>query len=157
MKKKSFFAIIFVLVLLFTLMALLTGCDRKSDEADTAGTVLNDAPVGTTEPAETGESAVETEKISDEQALSAIRYYCLSSNPNLESIVNSGEYPVYWEISAGDERETVVLFRAYTGALVRYYIDRLTGDTYVTEFVPGITPEEQRTDESFNVRDYISD
>ena len=37
-------------------------------------------------------------QFSDEQALSAIRSYCYAQNPDLEQIVNAGEYPVYWEI-----------------------------------------------------------
>ena len=93
--------------------------------------------------------------LSDEQALSAIKSYCYISNPELESIVKAGEYPVYWDISSSDEDEIVVLFRSYTGVQIRYYIDRASGDTYVTEFVPGIIDDEQRTDESFNVRDYV--
>ena len=93
--------------------------------------------------------------LSDELALSAIRSYCLSADPDLEEIVNAGEYPVYWEIASSDAGQIVVLYRSYTGALLRYYIDRMTGETYVTEFVPGITSEEQRTEESFNVRDYF--
>lgn len=93
--------------------------------------------------------------ITDEQALRAIRTYCCTVNPNLEDIVNAEEYPVYWEISSSGEDETAVLFRSYTGAQIRYYINRTTGETYVTEYVPGITPEEQRTDESLNIRDYL--
>ncbi len=92
--------------------------------------------------------------LTDEQALAAIRQYCLNSNPDLEGIVNAGEYPVYWEIASSDATEIVVLYRSYTGALVRYYIDRATGETYVTEFVSGITPEEQQTEEHLNVWDY---
>jgi len=94
--------------------------------------------------------------LTDEQALAAIRQYCLSSNPDLEGIVNAGEYPVYWEIASSDVNEVVVLYRSYTGSLVRYYIDRATGETYVTEFVSGITPEEQRTEEHLNVWDYMA-
>ena len=45
----------------------------------------------------------------------------------------------------------MVLFRSYTGAQVRYYIDRATGDVHVTEFVPGITPEGMPSEESLNV------
>ena len=74
---------------------------------------------------------------------------------NLEAIVNAGDYPAYWEIESGDAQEVVVLFRSYTGALVRYYIDRTTGDTRVTEFVPGITPEEMPSEESLNAWDYV--
>lgn len=43
---------------------------------------------------------------------------------------------------------------SYTAAQIRYYIDRNTGDTYVTEFVPGMTDGEGKTDEQFNVKDY---
>ena len=101
--------------------------------------------------------AKEKTAISEEQALSAIRKYCYISNPDLEGVANAGDYPVYWDISSGDEQEIVVLFRSYTGAQIRYHIDRHSGDTYVTEFVPGVTAEEERTEESFNVRDYFSD
>ena len=93
--------------------------------------------------------------LSDEQALTAIRNYCIAGNPDLESIA-AEDYPTYWELASSDANQIVVLFRSYTGALVRYYIDRATGDTYVTEFVPGITAEEMRTEESLNVRDYLS-
>lgn len=94
--------------------------------------------------------------LTDELALSAIRNYCLRENPDLESIVNAGEYPVSWEIESSDEQQIVALFRSYTGALVRYYIDRATGETCVTEFVPGITTGEQRTEESFNIWDCVA-
>ena len=40
-------------------------------------------------------------------------------------------------------------------AQIRYYINPTTGETYVTEYVEGITPEEERTEESLNVRDYL--
>ena len=50
----------------------------------------------------------------------------------------------------------LVLFRSYTGAQNRYYIDPVSGEATVTELVPGIMDEEQRTDESLNVWDYLS-
>ena len=156
MNKKVIHAAAFVL-LLFMLMTTLCGCGRKSDAAETIEPVLDDAFVSTTEPGDSPETEAGTvEKLSDEQVLSAIKSYCYMINPDLEGIVNAEEYPVYWEIYSSDEHETVVLFRSYTGAQNRYYIDRITGDAYVTEYVPGITLEEQRTDESFNVRDYLS-
>ncbi len=93
--------------------------------------------------------------LSDEQALAAVQKYCYAANPDLENIVKAGETPVYWEIASGNEQEAVVLFRSYTGAQTRYYIDRATGDTYVTEFVPGITPAEERTEETLNVWEYL--
>ena len=95
-------------------------------------------------------------RISDEQALAAVRNYCCIKDPELAGMAEAGEYPVYWELASGSDAGIVVLFRSYTGAQIRYYIDRVTGETYVTEFVPGITPEEERTDESLNLWEYLS-
>ena len=94
-------------------------------------------------------------KLSAEQTLAAVKKYCFAANPDLESIVQAGEYPVYWEIASASGQEIVVLFRSYTGAQLRYYIDPVTGDTTVTEFVPGVTAEEAPTGESFNAWDYL--
>ncbi len=93
--------------------------------------------------------------ITDEQALSAIKKYCYENNPDLENIVNAGEYEVYWCVESIDDTDIVILYRSYTGAQLRYYIDRFSGDTYGKEYVPGITDEEQWTDEYFNVKDYF--
>ena len=60
-------------------------------------------------------------------------------------------------MSTNEDGEIVVLYRSYTAAQTRYYIDSVTGDTYVTELVPGIIDDEQRTGETFNVRDYLVD
>ena len=65
------------------------------------------------------------------------------------------KYQVSWEVESSSEQEIVVLYRSYTSAQIRYHIDRSTGETYVTEFVPGITAAEERTDESFNLWDYV--
>ena len=94
--------------------------------------------------------------MSDEQALAAVERYCYSSNPDLKGIADSGEYPVSWQISEYSDEQIVILYRSYTGAEVRYYIDPVTGDAYATEFVSGVTAEEQRTDETLNVWDYVN-
>lgn len=101
------------------------------------------------------EEVVIPESISDEQAVEAIRNYCCTVNSDLESIA-AKEYPVYWVIESSDDSEVVVMFRSYTGAQVRYYIDRVTGTTNITEFVQGITEEEEPTGESFDVREYMN-
>ena len=94
--------------------------------------------------------------MSDEQACAAIERYCCLSNPDLKGIVESGEYPVSWKITEYSEEQIVILFHSYTGADVRYYIDPVSGEAYVTEFVSGVTAEEQRTDETLNVWDYMN-
>ena len=68
---------------------------------------------------------------------------------------DSDDHTVYWDVSTNDNGEIVVLYRSYTGAQTRYYIDPDSGETYVTELVPGIIDEEQRTEESLNVKEYI--
>ena len=90
-------------------------------------------------------------RLTDGQAVSAIRNYCLINYPGLEDMADS----VYWDVASSGEQEIAVVFRSYTGALNRYYIDPYTGDTYVTEQVPGIIDDERRTEESLNTWDYL--
>ena len=135
----------------------MTGCAKKENTgiiggADEPTTIVLEPEISKDEP----KKAV-SDIITEDQAIAAIKNYCHLTNPDLADIEKAGEYPVYWEIASSDDKEIVVLYRSYTGALVRYYIDTTSGDTYVTEFVSGITPEEERTDESFNVKDYISE
>ena len=93
-------------------------------------------------------------RISSEQALAAVTRYCMIGNPELEEHVNAGDHPVSWGIEAEDADQIVVLFRSYTGAEIRYYIDPVSGETEVTEFVSGIMTEEQPAGETLNVWDY---
>lgn len=89
--------------------------------------------------------------ITDEMALDGIHNRCILENPdNLDLGAD------HWIVESSSDSEVVVLFIAYTGAEIRYYIDRATGNTHVTEFVEGIHEEEQPSDESFNVKDYIT-
>ena len=129
------------LSLVFILSMMICSCGKNSDEI---AVKIEDIP-------ETEDTIAEL--ISDEQAIDAIRKYCCAINPDLESIA-AEEYPVYWEIVSSDDSEIVVLFRSYTGSQVRYYINRATGITNITEFVPGITDEEEPTGETFNIRDF---
>ncbi|MBO4863492.1 MAG: hypothetical protein J5517_03960 [Eubacterium sp.] len=118
--------------------------------------VENDDPVESEADIAPSEEIVNDEnKITDQEALTAIENYCYKTNPDLEGIVKEGEYQVGWELETSDEDTIVVLYRSYTGAEVRYHIDPISGDTYVTEYVPGITENEEETEERFNIRDYI--
>ena len=97
-----------------------------------------------------------SEAITEEQALAAIKNYCFAKNPDLKNKAESDEYTVYWDAATNNNNEIVVLYRSYTGAEVRYYVDPVSGETYATDLVPGIIDEEQRNDESLNVKDYLS-
>ena len=139
-------------ILTFTVIAALVlslaGCG-------TAPAAQNRTPAAEPQTEEAAPAQTEETTISDELALSTIRYYCYENNPDLESIVNDGEHQVSWEIASSSEQEIVILYTSYTGAEIRYYIDRATGDTYSTAFVSGVMTEEERTDESFNLLDYV--
>ena len=93
--------------------------------------------------------------LSDDEALAAVRRYCCAVNPELADMISAGEYPIGWEIESGDAPQIVVLFRSYTGAEVRYHIDPVSGQTDVTEFMPGISAEEEPTGEQINMWDYL--
>lgn len=158
MVKKRIFILMGVLTLTF---ASFTGCGGEKKEAEPVKAVEevkeeNEPVITVEEPKDQEQEESSKALLTDEEALTAIRNYCYSNNPDLKDIEKSGEYPVYWETESNDEKEKVILFRSYTGAQIRYHIDQASGETYVTEFVPGITSEEEKTDESFNVRDYLS-
>ena len=84
-----------------------------------------------------------------------IQKYNYKNNPELENMEKSGEYTIEWDVSTNESGQIVVYFRSYTAAQIRYYIDPVTGDAYVTELVPGIIDEETRSGETLNVRDYL--
>ena len=94
------------------------------------------------------ESSVEKELIE-----TAVMNYFKADSPDYEIDTEHGEY---WEVVPGDNGEIKVIHRSYTGAFNYYYVDPATGETYVTEFVPGIIDEEQKTGETFNVNDYMN-
>ena len=136
-----------ITVLMLALMIGMTSCGAKEQAGKT------EEPASTTE--EQISTAEDQASITEDQALNAVKEYCHINNPDLEEVENEGEYPVYWEVSTNEDNEIVVLYRSYTGAEIRYYVDPTSGETYVTEFVSGITDEEERTDETLNVKDYI--
>ena len=129
----------------------LAGCGTKSPEE--TGPHIESIPADESAPVD--ESAQADDAISQEQALEAIKNYCLINNPDLEGMVDSDEYTINWDATTNEAGEIVVLYRSYTAAEIRYYINPSSGETYVTERVPGIIDDEQRTDESFNVKDYM--
>lgn len=156
-----------IVLIIACCMALgLAGCSSESSVDNNTGSGLQVEAIPTetpqepqaaetTEAIETTETADATAPITEEQAAEAIRNYCISENPELAEMVESEDNMAYWDASTTDAGEICVLYRSYTGALIRYYVNPETGDTYVTEQVPGIIDEEQKTDETLNIKDYI--
>ena len=100
-------------------------------------------------------TAEKTDIISEDQAYNAVINYNKAIGSGLSEQINSEGYEEYWNVSTNEDGKIVVLYRSYTAAQIRYYVDPVSGETYVTEIVPGITDEERETGETFNVRDYL--
>ena len=150
------------IILVASLCLLMTGCGNNSGTSTAEVQVTEQVTkeeVSTEESTvvevSTEESSEVTDTITEQQALEAIKKYSYSKDPNLKSMEDSDEYTIYWHVSTNDNNEIVVLYRSYTAAEIRYYINPSSGDTYVTEFVQGITDEEQKTEETLNVREYM--
>lgn len=157
--KKRVLAILFAVVMIGA-----SGCgannenkNKSSENTDKPAAVESGTESEEQKGTESEEQKDNNEAIdiTEEQALEAVKEYCYSLNPDLKEQEASEDVTAYWSVSTNEDNKIVVLHRTYTGALIRYYIDPSTGDLYITEFVPGITEEEQKTDESFNVKDYI--
>ena len=166
MKKKN----LLLPVVLCTAM-LMTACSgqtpsESSVEKEPIETVAAteapaaEEPATTTEaeaaaPAENSENTVTEASgaITQDQAMDAVLNYFKADFPDYEIDSEQGEY---WEVVPGDNGEIKVIHKSYTGAFNFYYVDPATGETYVTELVPGIIDEEQKTGETFNVNDYMN-
>ncbi len=123
----------------------------QEETGNSSNKEVSEQPVG---PGETKED--ESPAISEEQALAAVQNYCETTNPNFDAEGNAEGYTEYWDVSTNENGEIVVLYRSYTAAEIRYYVNPASGEVYVTELVPGIIDEEQKTDETFNIRDYLN-
>ena len=147
---------ILTIALCIVFTALTIACGNNIPSQPELATTEKQIEKSSEEPStDTSETLREID--TDEKALSAIKNYCITNNPELEDMVKSGDYTIYWEIESSTDNQVVVLFRSYTGAELRYFIDSVSGDTYVTEFVKGITDGEQRTEETFNAWDYVDE
>ena len=99
-------------------------------------------------------SAATQSALTNEQALAAITNY-LNDVHKLESY--TGEAPCYWDIAKelSNDDTAVVCWRSYTAAHIYFYIDRVSGDTYVMESSPG-SDKKEKTEETLNAREYLS-
>ncbi|MCR4924246.1 MAG: hypothetical protein K5931_09605 [Lachnospiraceae bacterium] len=150
-----------ILILALCIIAFgLSAC--KTEEKKESVIEIKESPVTPTETTDniTEEKSEEeikesTDELTQEQCLEAVKKYCFSNNPDLEDMVNSNEYDISWDVTQNENNEIVVLYRSYTGAETRYYIDPISGETYVTELVPGIIDNEEQTDEHLDIKNYI--
>ncbi|MBQ2185040.1 MAG: hypothetical protein II399_10430 [Lachnospiraceae bacterium] len=133
------------------IISVETNEGNTNDGAD--GNTTDSNTTNTTDANSTANSAVLP--ITDDEALSAIQNLCLEENSGIVDVLAKGETPLYWVVESSDDKQVVVLYRSYTGSETRFYIDRVSGETYETDLVPGIIDEETENGVTFNVRDYI--
>lgn len=126
---------------------------EESSEEETPGKSEDKSEDEAKEPEAIQEESEGT--ISAEQAYEAIGNYIRGIIPDIDNYTQGEDAMAYWTVTSSDADQIVVEFRSYTGAFNYFYIDPATGDTYVTELVPGIIDEEQRTEETFNVKDFL--
>lgn len=131
---------------------LLTACGGEP-EANTPPVIepIDSVTESDTAAGDTPGSGDGAGTISTDTALSAVRNYYMTTTGSQDD----SDKGAYWDVSTNEAGEIVVLYRSYTGSINRFYVNAESGDAYVTEQVPGIIDDEQKTGESFNVRSYI--
>jgi hypothetical protein len=92
--------------------------------------------------------------MSEDQVVTAVMNYCYEQNPSLLNM-SQDEYYYYWALTDTEGSEYTVTFRSYTGSFTYYHVNKISGETYTTEYVPGIIDEESPGNEYFNAWDYL--
>ena len=181
---KSTVRIFCVLLILAMLTASLSGCGLfRKDAPGTAVTVVDTAtpvpsqapaqnpvatpaptPTPTPTPTSTPTSTptpqptagtvvvVSNDTLTKEQAFQGVNNYChqeydwspAENNPDLMNV----------SMGAETATEVQVIFRSYTGSYIYFYVDKASGSTRMTEYVPSLNLEEPYG--SFNIYDYQS-
>lgn len=131
--------------------AQATATTAAAAEETTAATTAATTEATTEATTAATTQAATDSSLTDEMILDAIHNYCVIGNTEFAEL--GGDH---WIIESSNDTQVVVLFTSYTGSENRYYVDRATGSTTVTELVPGIIDEEQSTGETFNARDHIA-
>ena len=123
--KKLFF----VFILLFLMGTVFQGCGTKNEIADSSGpsgVLDNNAPQN---------------NISEEMAYDGVYNYCRSTYD--WSIAKDNPDIMYLKMGEETESEYQVIVRSYTGAFIHFYVDKLSGITRLTEYVPNLEIKEE--------------
>jgi hypothetical protein len=122
--KKCFFVFLMVLVM----GVMLNGC----------GT--GDKAVDSPTPSEDLIADASKNKITEETAYEGVCNYCHSAYD--WSIAEDNPDIMYLEMGEETETEYQVIFRSYTGTFVYFHVDKSSGTTRLTEYVPSFGIEE---------------
>ena len=120
--------LVFVFIAALVLGGMLPGCgteDAAADSPDPAGDLMADAA---------------KDRITEETAYEGVRNYCRSVYD--WSIAEDNPDIMYLELGEETETEYQVIFRSYTGTFVYFHVDKSSGTTRLTEYVPNLGIEE---------------
>ena len=134
--KKRFF--VFIVALVMGLM--LQGCGTGDEAADSPN------------PSEDLITAASKNHITEETAFEGVYNYCHSAYD--WSIAEDDPDIMYLEMGEETETEYQVIFRSYTGSFVYFHVDKSSGITRLTEYVPILGIEEDAG--TINLYDYLT-
>ena len=90
--------------------------------------------------------------ITEEMAFEGVDNYCHEAFD--WSVAEERPGSMYLEMGEESETEYQLTFRSYTGALTYFYVDKSTGETRMTEYVPALDAENEAG--SFSLYDYLN-
>ena len=145
-------ALVFILVLMMS--AILSACGTKNESAGDSSTADTTYTSVTTDIADTTNitdtTAVQNE-ISEEMAYDGVYNYCHSTYD--WSVAEDNPDIMYLKMGEETESEYQVIFRSYTGTFVYFYVDKSSGATRLTEYVPNLDIKEEAG--TINLYDYL--
>ena len=121
--------LVFVFILVFVMGAVFQGCGTRNEIAGSSGFSED---LGSESP---------QNAISEEMAYDGVYNYCRSTYD--WSIAEDNPDIMYLKMGEETESEYQVIFRSYTGAFIHFYVDKLSGITRLTEYVPILEIEEE--------------
>ena len=130
---------VFVFIMLFVMGVVFQGCGTKNEITDSSslsGDLDNKAP---------------QYNMSEEMAYDGVYNYCRSTYD--WSIAEDNPDIMYLTMGEETESEYQVIFRSYTGTFVYFYVDKLSGITRLTEYVPNLEIKEEV--ETIDLYDYL--
>ena len=120
--------LVFVFILVLVIGTVFQGCEAKNDIADSS---LASEDLSSTAP---------EDNLSKEMAYDGVYNYCRSVYD--WSIAEDNPDIMYVKMGEETESEYQVIFRSYTGTFVYFYVDKSSGITRLTEYVPHLEIEE---------------
>lgn len=156
--------IIYMIAVTVLMGALLQGCGARNENVDTPqpstpsenntitsnNTENNAVENNETENNPTDSNPVES-IITKEMAYEGVDNYCHSEYD--WSAAEDDPSMMYMEMGEETEAEYQVVFHSYTGAVVYFYVDKVTGTTRMVEYVPVLDIENEVG--TIDIHDYL--